>query len=46
MGKSSNKATKVSKPSQVKASAKSKQAYLANTKKVEPVKIKGYKYAF
>lgn len=46
MGKSSNKATKVSKPVKVKASVKSKQAYLANTKKVEHVKIKGYKYAF
>jgi len=41
MGKSSNKALNISKPTQVMASTEQDQAYLANVKKVMPIKITG-----
>jgi len=47
MGKSLKKTSKISKPLKVAtANSKQKDQYLAKIKKVKPVKVTGYTYAF
>ncbi len=47
MGEFLKSTSNTSKPIKVEtATSKQKEAYLSKIKKVEPVKVKGYKYAF